>query len=482
MNKNFLKLLIIGLDGANKTTAKLVGLKKDSVHDFMSTIPPYTPPAWTSIFTGVTPAKHGIIGWQRVERDTLKTTLVTSRDVMYPRLSELLDRAGFKSVIVNLPMTYPFSGVSFKENTVIVSDWAAPEQTVYPKKLSEKYREYLIDPPHEWTRYLEDKRDYAPLVRDYTKTRLEMYYDLLENIDWNLFFIVFSETDWFSHIYPQILEGKNTNLVKPTFRLIKKFIEDAGSIADVTFIVSDHGFEVKNRVFYVNSALAKGGFIKYSSLKLKLARLVSKVVPGSLLRRAVRTTNAPSNVLEATLKPEETKAFMPPEPTTWGVYVTDGSLKEKVKRYLLRFNEIKDVIDSASLYSGPYLRNLPDLFIVPQTGIEYSYKLSDKLIENKYLGDHELHGIFSAFGEGISGNIEFTQSPRVYDIVPTVLHIFGLPIPNDLDGRVLMEIFEEDSEFAKREPKYVDPSYYEKKQENVKLKKAIKSLKLKGKL
>jgi len=45
-----------------------------------------------------------------------------------------------------------------------------------------------------------------------------------------------------------------------------------------------------------------------------------------------------------------------------------------------------------------------------------------------------------------------------------------------------MEIFEPDSEFARRKPKYVDPSYYGKKSEDEKLKKAIKSLKLKGKI
>ena len=63
-----------------------------------------------------------------------------------------------------------------------------------------------------------------------------------------------------------------------------------------------------------------------------------------------------------------------------------------------------------------------------------------------------------------------------------VVHIFGLPIPNDMDGRVLMEIFEEDSEFAKRETKYVDPRYYDREQESERLKKAIRNLKLKGKI
>ena len=61
-------------------------------------------------------------------------------------------------------------------------------------------------------------------------------------------------------------------------------------------------------------------------------------------------------------------------------------------------------------------------------------------------------------------------------------HIFGLPIPNDMDGKVLMEIFKPDSEFAKRKPVYVDPSYYEREQEDEKLKKAIKNLKIRDKI
>lgn len=43
---------------------------------------------------------------------------------------------------------------------------------------------------------------------------------------------------------------------------------------------------------------------------------------------------------------------------------------------------------------------------------------------------------------------------RIYDIAPTVLHMFGLPVPDDMDGRVLVEIFREGSEPAQREVKY----------------------------
>jgi hypothetical protein len=39
---------------------------------------------------------------------------------------------------------------------------------------------------------------------------------------------------------------------------------------------------------------------------------------------------------------------------------------------------------------------------------------------------------------------------KIYDIAPTILHIFNLPIDPEMDGRVLTEIFRENSEPAQR--------------------------------
>ncbi|ADT85066.1 alkaline phosphatase family protein [Thermococcus barophilus] len=475
-NKKY-RIAIIGLDGANKTTSKLIGIKSQ-LHDFVSTIPPYTPPAWTSIVTGVNPAKHGIIDFLKIDPRNFKSKLTTSYDVRYPRISEFLDVYGLRSILINLPMSYPFDGFRFRDNTIIVSDWAAPRQEIYPKKIKEKYNEYLIDPPHSWEKHKNNSREYAKLVEEFTNTRLTLYYELLEKHSWDLYFLVFSETDWFSHIFPQILEGKDTHLVSPVFRKIKKFIHDARDIADITFIVSDHGFEIKRKIFYVNQALARSGFIEYNEFKASLIRLGRRMLPPKiakiLMKKGITQMSHASNS-------QRRKAFFASH-NTWGVYTTENSIKEQVKRALNSFPEISKVVSTEEIYTGPYLHLLPDLFIIPKKGVELSAELKRRLVEPIYKGDHEIHGVFSTYGEHIKDSIKFERLPRVYDIVPTILHIFGLPIPNDMDGRVLMEIFEEDSEFAKRKPKYVDPSYYEKNQEDEKLKKAIKNLKLKGKL
>lgn len=462
------KVVIIGLDGANKITARLVGVNTE-LHDFISTIPPYTPPSWTSILTGVNPAKHGIIGWQKVKLKENNVGLTSSRDVKYPRLSELLEEANLKSILINLPMTYPFSGIKRKDKTIIVSDWAAPEQTIFPKKLETKYKEYLIDPPHEWAKHKKD--EYPKKVKEYTETRLNLYYDLLEKEDWNMYFVVFSETDWFSHIFPQILEEKDVHLVKPTFKLINEFIETAKSIADFVFIVSDHGFEVKDKIFYVNEALAENGFIRYSKTKAKVVNIVKRTVPKKVLNRIVAKTGGSASAISYVA--QKADAFMV-EPANWGVYIKDKSKIQEVKRALQGYNEVFDVIEFNKIHKGLYFSNMPDLIVIPEKGVEFSHELSGRVTKKTYKGDHEIHGVFSAYGEDIHENIEFKQHPRVYDIVPTVLHIFGLPIPRDTDGRILMEIFEEDSEIAQREPKFTRTSIV---REIVDIKKISSSLK-----
>jgi len=76
-----------------------------------------------------------------------------------------------------------------------------------------------------------------------------------------------------------------------------------------------------------------------------------------------------------------------------------------------------------------------------------------------HLGHHRLHGIILACGPGIKRGYRM-RGARIYDLVPTILHMFGLPIPNDIDGRVLTEMFEEGLEFSERKTSYVDISYY----------------------
>lgn len=51
-----------------------------------------------------------------------------------------------------------------------------------------------------------------------------------------------------------------------------------------------------------------------------------------------------------------------------------------------------------------------------------------------------------------------------------------------MKGRVLTEIFEENSEIGKRNPQYVSPEYYSPGIEEEKVRHSIKDLKIQGKV
>jgi predicted AlkP superfamily phosphohydrolase/phosphomutase len=51
-------------------------------------------------------------------------------------------------------------------------------------------------------------------------------------------------------------------------------------------------------------------------------------------------------------------------------------------------------------------------------------------------GIHRDHGIFIAFGHHFKEK-KTIEGAKIYDIAPTVLYLLGIPIPDDMDGRVL---------------------------------------------
>jgi predicted AlkP superfamily phosphohydrolase/phosphomutase len=99
-----------------------------------------------------------------------------------------------------------------------------------------------------------------------------------------------------------------------------------------------------------------------------------------------------------------------------------------------------------ALYEGPFLDLLPD--VVFDFG-DSPYLASDTRgaaqvlapLPRDYLqGRHRSTGIFVAAGPDIRGGGQI-EGARIVDVAPTVLHALGLPIPEDMDGRPLLEIW-----------------------------------------
>jgi len=178
----------------------LKGMAEKSLRGILkSTIPPFTPPAWTSIATGVNPGKHRIFDFLMLSND-YKVRLASSRDVRYPRIHEMLALKGLKTICINQPLTYPI----FKaENMIVISDWTAPKLRYYPNFISQYLQSYRPNTPAQ--KFVKQPK----IAIDECLERINVVNQLMEEFNWDLFWVIYSEPDHIFHgYYHKMMKGK----------------------------------------------------------------------------------------------------------------------------------------------------------------------------------------------------------------------------------------------------------------------------------
>jgi predicted AlkP superfamily phosphohydrolase/phosphomutase len=100
------------------------------------------------------------------------------------------------------------------------------------------------------------------------------------------------------------------------------------------------------------------------------------------------------------------------------------------------------------VYSGPFIREAPDLVVtmddhrtevMAELGFENLFNLNPVRS-----GTHTAEGILIAKGPGIPAGRQLGAG--LMDVAPTVLHLSGVPVPDEADGQVLLDLFEENAE------------------------------------
>jgi len=510
------KIVVIGLDGATwdlikpwaekgelPTFKKL--LEKGTWGYLESTIPPVTGPAWTSFSTGKNPGKHGIFDFVYLKDGRLK--LHTSKDIKTTPFYELLSKAGKKSVIISLPLSFP---PSHNFRGVMVSDFLYHNIDIYPLTKRKYLTNYRVI-------YDVSKKGHGLLldIIDTAEKRIQLAKELFLKEKWDFYYLWFGETDSISHTFWKHIKRDDTigKTAKRVFQIADEFLSWLLNRLDkdtILFLVSDHGFGDYPYTVYLNRLLETNGYLHFAIKKVgtderisvhteskyfKVPKIIFKLATHPLIlpiSRGLHKLLFKGKQLEFIkyVNFQNSKAFLPTV-ESMGIYINlvDPAEKEKIKNELieilnnLEHNGIKvfkRIMKKSEVYWGDFVDDAPDILFLTN-GFLANPAYSDKIFERFQAGSyHELFGIFLAYGSEIKKGQRVDA--KIYDIAPTILHIFGLPIPNDMDGRVLIEIFEDSSEFAKRKPRYVDPNYYETKGEDEKLKKAIKNLELKGKI
>ncbi len=269
----------------------------------------------------------------------------------------------------------------------------------------------------------------------------------------------------------------------------------------VLFLVSDHGFGPLDRWFHVNTWLLQEGWIVLkrgvgSRLKRQLFRLgltpmgVYDVVRALGLGRLKEeaTAGRGRGRLQALLP----RMFLSFDDVDWSrtrayamgqigpVYlnlkgrepqgiVEPGTEAEALRLEIVeRLRQVRDpqggepvvgeIYRAEELYSGPYLETAPDIVFTPRFDaprgqipgfgeVDFGTNRIVAPMRRAVSGVHRLNGVFAALGAAIRPGV-WLDGVRLMDVAPTALHLAGLPIPEDMDGRVLVEALRDE---------YVDP-------------------------
>jgi predicted AlkP superfamily phosphohydrolase/phosphomutase len=101
---------------------------------------------------------------------------------------------------------------------------------------------------------------------------------------------------------------------------------------------------------------------------------------------------------------------------------------------------IKSVHKKEEIFSGPALNKIPDLIIIPHEGFYLFSGTGEKeLFHGAHplsIGNHVKEGIVAISGKETS-NIDL-KSAKITDMVPTILNIFSVKVPEYIDGKSLL--------------------------------------------
>jgi len=519
MNK---KVLVIGLDGGTwniikplvkkgklPTIAKL--MESGCYGDLESSIPHVTFPAWKCYSTGKNPGKLGVYWWIDLDTKSKKLIVNSSNSFKSLEIWDYLGAYGIKCGVIGMPTTYPPKKVS----GFMVSEFnPSDSEYTYPRELENELKnkfEFIA----EFSDYHgEDKRKMIEDRIRIMKQRFDATRYLAKKFNPGFLNLTIFHIDNIQHFYWKYMENNDPafgEVIENSWVFIDSELEMLLEEFDPTHVIvlSDHGFTSLKAIFNLQMWLISKGYLilesKFLRLlnKIGLLTQVASIVKRIIMRRSDGKKNskaliATTNVFLDLIDWENSKVVALGEGL---LYINKNTFKnsnkfeifhKKLIKELLEIKNpkidefiVKNVFRREEIYNGEYTHFAPDLAILPNEGYEIiSAGLSKKLWEfnpkeEGWSATHKLHGIFIAYGKDIKRGHEI-KGAKIYDIAPTILHIFGLPIPKDIDGRVLRGIFEEDSELN-REAVYVDSSYYEESEEE-RIRERIKELKSKRKI
>jgi predicted AlkP superfamily phosphohydrolase/phosphomutase len=443
-----------------------------------STVPPLTPPAWTSMITGRSPGHHGITNFLQYESpDSRYIRVITSREVRCETLWSIVSRHGMRAGSLNFVAHNPAP----KIDGYVIPGWVAwrwVKKYTHPAGLIDRLKNDIpgfdlkelamdfqqenkavagarIEDPEEWIDlHIRRERQWFEILKH------QMRHDRCE-----LVAVVFDGVDKLQHLMWEYLDpalepkDPTSGFIRVRdrcwdyFRQIDDFLEQSVGLAGddgYVFVVSDHGFTGSQEVLYINCWLEQHGYLHWKPDAAHAPEDSHELGDGDpyhltqldLSRTRAFASSAGSNGIHIPVR---------------GQRGDDGIERGEYRRVrdeLIRALR-KDCRDPATgepiitgvwtredAFDGPAASLAPDITVSLRDFGFFSVLRGRQVLKKRpmVIGTHHPDGVFLAHGPGIRAQTTL-QPTRMVEVAPTLLYSLSIPIPSDLEGGVPADLF-----------------------------------------
>lgn len=471
-NTHKIKILLIGLDGADWkiiksliSANKLPNIKqliaKGSYGNLKTIVPLISDVIWTSIITGKTPQEHGIVDITAYNPTNKTNVPVTSNLRKVKALWNITSGQGKRTAVLGYRVTYPaenINGVMISDRTDKADYFSANVTSPLLTSLctQEEFEGFKNTAPINFP--LPDYNMRISLLNARTRDHFMGTFaiHLLKKEQFDLSIIYLPGIDWVSHTFWRYMKPNGVkapdyrNVIKEQYmycdNIIGELLKNTGENT-ITLVVSDHGFTSSPaRYNYNYSFTGLDYFLKLADMAN--INLHSKKVSLKEERSYHETPAQKIISIEGGLSKKE-------------MLLVTNMIKRKLELITIRETN-KRIFTNIKLFDGNKIRVQVDISYInshPYHTLSINNNivyLKDFLTKNiSYSGTHSQPAIIIIAGKGIRHkNI---NSATIYDIAPTLLYLMGLPIGQDMQGKILEDVLDKD--FIKYHPAQYIKSY-----------------------
>lgn len=498
------KTVVFGLDGAcfDLIDKWIESGRLDTINmltrrgvstELSSSTPATTPPAWSSLTTGVNPGKHGVFGFYKRHQDSYQATPVSDEDVRARRLWDYTSMHGKTALIINVPVTHPGREL---DGAIVPGYLATDSPQTYPEDVlsSVGMDHYSVYAPSEAENVPEET-----LLNEWlslTDSRRDLSLRLMDTYDWDLLFVEFQKTDGAVHKF------ENRDNIRRIFEQVDDCMSDIleSTLGEPNvFVVSDHGIgQQKEWSIALNTWLIEQGYAKTtvgsdnkpswqanamdidanqdtSAISRVLTTASALGVTKQNIERALAAVGlyeiaarlAPGNIATAVdeeiVDKSSSEAFydnigfsgvdVGVSINTADYYddgIVDSSTYQALRKELIdRMKELRGpdgerAFASAAaredVYDGPFVSEAPDIILTQSDNyVIGSSKPRGKTFIRADPGriDHTDTGLLIAAGPDITPELQLEDVPSIHDVTPTLLHLLDVPLNERFDGEPL---------------------------------------------